>query len=140
MRILPLIATLALGAAGAAAPARDPAPPVAGQTPDGRPFTAKLAKALAGRTAGKPTSCVHLRNVRSTRIVDESAIVYELSSRNWLVNFPAGGCSALRADRVMVTRTPSDDLCRGDIVRIIDPPAPIEYGSCGLGDFVPYAR
>ena len=78
--------------------------------------------------------------MRSTRIVDESAIIYELSSKRWLVNFPAGGCSALRPDRVLVTRTPSDELCRGDIARIIDPPTPIEYGSCGLGDFVPYTR
>lgn len=140
MRILPLIAALTLGAAGAAAPAREVPPPAAGQTPDGQPFTPKLAQALAGRTAGKPTGCVHLRDVRSTQIVDESAIIYELNSRKWLVNFPAGGCSSLRRDRVMVTRTPSDDLCRGDIVRIIDPPAPIEYGSCGLGDFVPYTR
>ena len=59
MRILPFAIVLALGAAGAlAVPARAPAPP---------PLSAEAAKVLAGRTAGPPTDCVHLRDVQSTR-------------------------------------------------------------------------
>jgi hypothetical protein len=103
-------------------------------------LTPKVAEVLAGRTAGKPVSCVRLRDVRSTQIVDESAIIYKLNNKRWLVNFPAGGCASLRPDRTLVTSTPSTSLCRGDIARVIDPPTPIEYGSCGLGDFVPYTR
>jgi hypothetical protein len=132
MRFLPVAAATLIAAA---APALAQSP-----TPDTAPLTPKVAAALAGRTAGKPISCVRLRDVRSTQIVDETAIIYKLSARKWLVNFPDGGCSALRPDRVMVTSTPSTNLCRGDIARIIDPPTPIEYGSCGLGNFVPYTR
>lgn len=137
MRILPFAAALLLGTAGASAQTPDAA---AARTPDGTPLTAKVAKALAGRTAGKPESCISLRDARSSRIVDETAIIYEIDRKRWMVNFPAGGCASLRPERALVTVTPGTQLCRGDIARVIDPPTPIEYGSCGLGDFVPYTR
>jgi hypothetical protein len=132
MRFPALVASAALIAGiAAAAPAQKPAA--------GAPaFSPKVAAALAGRTAGKPQSCVPLRSIQSTQIVDETAIIYKLNRKRWLVNFPEGGCPSLRPDRTIVTSTPSTNLCRGDIARIIDPPAPIEYGSCGLGNFVPY--
>ncbi|MDB5662395.1 MAG: hypothetical protein JWM38_2495 [Sphingomonas bacterium] len=131
MRILPLAAALATFATGGAISAQAPAP---------APMTAKVAKALEGRTAGRAESCVRLRDIRSTEIVDETAIIYKISRKRWLVNFPDGGCPSLRPDRVLVTRTPVGSLCRGDIARVIDPPTPIEYGACGLGDFIPYTR
>jgi len=99
-----------------------------------------LASALVGRKAGAPTSCINLRDIRSTRIVDTSAIIYETSASRWYVNRPPSGCPGLRPERALVSRTPSTSLCSGDIVRIIDPPSPIEYGACGLGQFVPYSR
>jgi len=114
--------------------------PAAARAPEAATLTPKVAEALAGRTAGKPVSCVRLREVRSTQVVDESAIIYKLNNKKWLVNFPSGGCASLRPERALVTSTPSTNLCRGDIARVIDPPTPIEYGSCGLGDFVPYSR
>jgi hypothetical protein len=131
MRHLAMIAAASIAGVAAAAPA---------QTPDAPTLSPKVAEALAGRTAGKPQSCVRLRDVQSTQIVDETAIIYRMSSKRWLVNFPEGGCPSLRPDRVLVTVTPSTNLCRGDIARVIDPPTPIEYGSCGLGTFVPYTR
>jgi len=132
MRKLYLACAAVVAATGvAAAPA---------QAPEAAALTPKVAEVLAGWTAGKPVSCVRLRDVRSTQIVDQSAIIYKLSNKRWLVNFPAGGCASLRPDRTLVTSTPSTSLCRGDIARVIDPPTPIEYGSCGLGDFVPYTR
>ena len=87
------------------------------------------------------TSCIPLRSVESTRIVDPSAIIYKVSSRKLYVNQPDDGrCTALRKERALVTRTMTGNLCRMDIVRVIDPPTPIEYGSCILGDFTEYRR
>ena len=129
MRFPALAAAALIAGFAAAAPA---------QTPDTPTLSPKAAEALVGRTAGKPQSCVRLRDVRSTEIVDETAIIYKMSKKHWLVNMPEGGCPGLRKDRVLVTVTPSTNLCRGDIARIIDPPTPIEFGSCGLGNFVPY--
>jgi hypothetical protein len=104
------------------------------------PPTPKLDKLLAGRVAERPRSCISLRPSLRSRIVD-NAIVYEESQRLWYVNRPDGGrCTSLRPNRTIVTRTSTSQLCRGDIVRVIDPPGPIEYGACGLDDFVPYRK
>ncbi|PTQ10781.1 hypothetical protein CLG96_10270 [Sphingomonas oleivorans] len=105
------------------------------------PPSAKLTEALKGRVAEKPRSCITLRPTLRSQIIDETAIIYEDTSRLWYVNRPDhGSCTSLRRDRAIVTRTPTNQLCRGDIVRVIDPPSPMEFGSCVLGDFVPYRK
>ena len=37
---------------------------------------ARLAKALDGRIAGKPVSCINLHDIRSSEIIDSTAILY----------------------------------------------------------------
>ncbi len=105
------------------------------------PLSDKAKGELAGRIAGEPLNCVPLRALRSTRIVDESAIIYKVSKRLWYVNQPdRGHCALLRPNRVIVTRTPSSQLCANDLVMIAEQNAPVTYGACGLGSFVPYTR
>ncbi len=98
------------------------------------------AEALAGRTAGAPVACVNLRDLRGNRSVGDGAILFEGPGGMVYVNRPAGGCPDLNAGRTLVTRTPSGRLCSGDIARVVDPVNGIEYGSCGLAEFVPYRR
>ena len=38
---------------------------------------AEIGKALAGRVAGKPVDCLDLNRIRSSRIIDRTAILYE---------------------------------------------------------------
>ena len=127
--LLPIVALLALPltlAAAADAPA---------------PLSAKAHKELAGRTAGAPVSCVQLSRLQSTRIVDATAIIYKQSSRLWYVNQPDNGrCPLLRPNRVLITSTPSGQLCGNDLVTIAEASSPITYGACGLGQFVPYTK
>ncbi|ARS28557.1 hypothetical protein KC8_14850 [Sphingomonas sp. KC8] len=86
-------------------------------------------------------SCINLRTVRSTRIADDTAIIYEVSGDRWFVNRPSGGrCSALQPGRALVTRLTTGNLCSVDIVRVIDPPSPMDYGSCALGPFIEYRK
>lgn len=40
----------------------------------------QLEKILAGRVAGKPTSCINLRNTTSSQIIEGRAIVYRVGS------------------------------------------------------------
>ena len=126
-----LIATLAaavLTLPATAAPRERPSP------------EAKVSKALAGRTPAKPQSCIRLRPGLSSQTIG-NAIIYEDSARRWYVNRPDGGrCTELNDDVIVVTRTPSNQLCRGDIVQLIDRTARFPRGSCGLDDFVPYER
>jgi hypothetical protein len=100
----------------------------------------ELADALKGKTAGKPVSCVNLRDLRSTKTIGDRTLIYEVSSRLAYRNDPAGGCPASAAGRTLITRTPSTQLCRGDIVRVVDLTAGFDVGTCLLGDFIPYRK
>lgn len=99
-----------------------------------------LDKALAGRTAGKPISCIQQNYIDSSQIFDSGSILYRMKGGPDYLNTPSPRCSALRSDRGLITRTPSTSLCSGDIIRIVDFTSHFDYGSCGLGEFVPYAK
>lgn len=100
----------------------------------------KLAKAIEGRIAGKPVNCINFRDIRSSRIISGTAIIYEGSNGTLYVNRPASGASTLRTGDALVTRTSLSQLCNVDIVRLLDTASRFERGSIGLGQFVPYPR
>lgn len=105
------------------------------------PLSAKAVKQLAGRTAGDPVSCIQLTRIRSSEIVDATAVIYKESARRWYVNQPDGGrCNGLDPRRILITRTPSSQLCGNDLITIAEADSPITYGACGLGKFTPYTR
>lgn len=98
---------------------------------------AKLARALEGKVAGKPLSCINLRNVRSTKTYGEQTMLYVVNARLAYRNDPPGGCP-MRNDRAIITRTPGNMLCRGDIALIQDLTTGFGFGGCALGNFIPY--
>lgn len=100
----------------------------------------QLDVALAGLTPGKPEACLNQtrRNFSTKRIGD--TILYVASRDLIYRNDTNGGCSVARPDDILITSTPQPGLCRGDIVRTVQPTIFTPTGSCGLGDFVPYAR
>jgi len=101
----------------------------------------KLTEELRGRTAGATTNCVSQRNLRGNRSVGEGVLIFEGPSSNLIyVNRPPAGCPELDSGRALLTRTPSTQLCAGDIATVFDPVSGFEYGSCGLGEFTPYRR
>lgn len=100
---------------------------------------ARLAKALAGRVAGKPVDCIQLRQIQSSEIFERTAILYK-SGSTWYVNRPASGANFLDRDDVLVTDTHSSNLCSIDIVRLLDSGSHFPSGSLGLGKFVPYTK
>ncbi len=103
---------------------------------------ARLSDALAGyEQSGPSVSCVTQRYLRGNRSAGEVAIIFDDQSpgKIW-VNRPPAGCPSLNPGRALITKTPSDRLCRGDIARVADLVSGIEYGGCGLGDFTPYQR
>lgn len=112
------------------------ASPAAAQ--DTSPGQAELAKALEGRVAGEPVSCISLSAIRSTRIIDRTAILYDTGARLY-VNRPSGA-EWLDSDDILLTRTFSGDLCNLEIVNLLDRSSRMQRGSVGLGRFVPYSR
>lgn len=100
---------------------------------------AKLARITEGRAAGKPVGCINMRDIRSSEIVEDTAIVYRMNNGMLFVNRPNGG-GLLDRDDILVTRTYGTRLCRIDIVNLIDRGSRMPSGSLALGDFVPYSR
>jgi hypothetical protein len=100
----------------------------------------KLAKALDGRIAGKPVRCLNLRDIRSSEIIDRTAILYRTGAGRLYVNRPEIGRESLDNNDILVTRTFGSQLCSIDTVRLLDRNARFYSGFVSLGEFVPYTR
>jgi hypothetical protein len=124
-KLLPLIAgTLLIGGAAQAKPAD---------------HEAELARAIAGRVAGEPVDCIDLHRVHASRVITNTAIIYDAGSVLY-VNRPENGAEELNQWDTMVTRTQSTQLCSIDTVTMIDQGSHSFRGVVFLGDFVPYRR
>ncbi|RIA37983.1 hypothetical protein DFR49_3874 [Hephaestia caeni] len=111
----------------------------AGHPADNAKAEAKLADALEGRVAGTPVDCIQLHNIRSSRIFNGTAILYDTGSTLYL-NRPDSGATWLSDDDVLVTDTHSPQLCSIDTVRLFDNASHMPNGSVSLGKFVPYTK
>lgn len=100
---------------------------------------AALVKLIGDRVPGKPQSCIQLRDINNSHVIDHTAIVYEVGSRLY-VNRPQIGAESLDDDDILVTDTHTDSLCRIDTVKLVDRVGHFERSFVGLGDFIPYSR
>jgi len=113
--------------------------PLAARERDNAAGEAALSRITERRDAGKPVDCINLRDIRSSEIVPNTAIVYRMNNGTLFVNRPQGG-AFLDRDDILVTRTIGTQLCRIDIVNLLDRNSRMMSGSLSLGDFVPYSR
>ncbi|MBO9574163.1 MAG: hypothetical protein J7494_00360 [Sphingobium sp.] len=97
-----------------------------------------LAKALDGKVAGKPVSCVSLLNGTNLRPVGNRTLLYRVNKKLTYRNDLNGACYGLRDGDTLVMHVYSSQYCRGDIAHVINLTSGIMSGSCVLGDFVPY--
>ncbi len=125
---IPLTAGLALLAA--VAPAQS-APRVDQET--------RLARAIKGRVAGEPVDCINMRNIRSSQIIDRTAIIYDAGSTVY-VNRPRAGRESLDGWDTLVTKLHSSQLCSIDVVNLYDSSSRMQTGFVFLGEFVPYRK
>lgn len=101
---------------------------------------AELDRALRGRVAGEPVSCIDLHRVRSSRIINDTAILYDAGSVIY-VNRPSNGAEQLDRGDTMVNRLyGTNRLCNIDTITMIEPVSGTFTGVVFLGDFVPYRR
>ena len=102
---------------------------------------AKLDARLAGRTAGKPLSCISRWDQKHMTIVSDDIIIFSQrrNSNTVYVNKPYLGCNG--ADRhSLVTRSFSNGLCKGETVEVTDLQSQATVGSCTWSEFVPYTK
>jgi len=100
---------------------------------------ADLDHILGNRTEQRTVACVPIRNLGGNRTVGD-AIVFGGGQRRIYVNHPPGGCPDLRSGRSLTFHATTGQLCRGDIVTVVDLISGTSFGGCGLGDFTPYDR
>ena len=127
-KLLPLVAAAIALVAAPASAAREPVD-----------REAELAEAIGNRVAGEPVDCIDLHRVRSSRIIDDTAILYTVGSTIY-VNRPRAGADSLNRWDTLVTRTFGNRLCSIDTVRLVDLPSRMLTGVVFLGEFVPYRR
>ena len=99
----------------------------------------EIADQLKGLTAGEPKSCIDQTRVHNVHKY-AGAIIYEYSPREKYRNNVSDGCFGLSRGDIIVTKTPTSQLCRGDIITTVSAGSRIPSGTCGLGDFIPYKK
>lgn len=115
------------------------ATPLAARDRDDAAGEPALSRITERRDPGKAVDCINLRDIRSSEIVPNTAIVYRMNNGTLFVNRPSGG-AFLDNDDILVTRTIGTRLCRIDIVNLVDRNSRMMSGSVSLGDFIPYSR
>lgn len=98
-----------------------------------------LTKELAGLVPGKPQACVDQFRSQQVKAYGAS-IVYQVTGGLKYRSDTAGGCERVGRGDILVTRSYSGRLCRGDIGQTIDPVSRFPTGSCSFADFVPYRK
>lgn len=101
---------------------------------------ARLARTLEGRIAGEPVDCINLRQVRSTEVISDTAILYKMSDGTVYLNRPEAGRGSLNQWDALLTRTHTSRLCSIDVVNMYDPRSGFQKGTIFLGDFIPYRK
>lgn len=101
----------------------------------------ELAKALAGHVPGKPVNCIPNYRSNNMQVIDDSTILFQ-DGRTIYLQKPRGACHGLsNGSRTLVTRQfGTNNICDGDINRLVDLTAGIQGGACVFGPFVPYTK
>jgi hypothetical protein len=97
-----------------------------------------LAKALEGKVAGKPVSCVSIRSGSNLTAVGDNTLVYRINKNLTYRNDLRGSCFGLRHGDALVMQVWGSQYCRGDFAHAVDLMSGMRGGSCSLGEFVPY--
>jgi len=100
---------------------------------------ARLARMLAGRTAGQPVSCIDTMNSNKLQVIDEVAVVYDAGKTIYVAR-PADPRELKRNDAIVMDRFSPSRLCVQEPMRTIDRYDGYPTGSVFLKDFVPYTK
>lgn len=100
---------------------------------------AELARATQGRLAGKPVDCI-TRSRTDDFSTSGETMIFRPGSKVTYLNRLSPGCDKPKLRSTLVFRSTSGRLCRGEIVQSVDPQTGVTWGSCTVGQFVPYTR
>lgn len=100
-------------------------------------MSAKAAERLAEfKPTGETRSCLTLTEIRSIDAVDDSHFLVETRGGEHYLNKISGRCSGASQMGNHISYTVStNQLCRNEIITVVDSMNGMIVGSCGLGDF-----
>jgi hypothetical protein len=100
-----------------------------------------LDKELSGKVAGKPLNCLSSSQTADVIRVSDTMLLYRQSGRLVYQNKLRYTCHGLeRGDDIIVTEIFGGNLCKGDLLRLVDRTSGIQGPVCSLGEFVPYRK
>ena len=100
----------------------------------------KLTAALEGRVAGKPQNCLPLDKAVGSEIFRDAILYREGRNKYWLADAPGCGSSSGSNDYILVQNVFGSQLCRGDIIRLVERSGGFGAGSCSIRSFTPYTK
>ncbi|MES2097244.1 MAG: hypothetical protein V4459_10845 [Pseudomonadota bacterium] len=100
---------------------------------------AALGKDLAGLAPTETRDCLDRYQSSSLKAYG-STLVYRVSSKLSYVNETGGGCEGVERGDILVTKSISGQLCRGDIGTTVQSGSRTVTGSCALGSFVTWRK
>ena len=123
-----LAPTVALACAGIAL-ALSPAPALAAK--DGKAKAAELVP------VGEPVSCIMPSQLRSTRVIDDQTIDFEMNNGTVYRNRLPYSCPGLKMEERFAYKISTSQLCSVDIITVLQSfGSGLSQGaSCGLGTF-----
>jgi hypothetical protein len=86
--------------------------------------------------------CIALQRIRSTKVIDNQHIRFELQGGKYYMNELPNKCPGLRKDKPFMYKTSLNQLCDLDIITVLEQAGGsfMQGASCGLGKFVPYDK
>ncbi len=99
----------------------------------------KLGVALSGKVAGKSQNCIRLDEAQSSEIFRDAILYRSGRDRYFLADAPGCGSSG-NNDYILGQNVFGSQLCRGDIVRLVDRTSGFHGGACAIAGFTPYTR
>ncbi|MBO9579460.1 MAG: hypothetical protein J7498_01035 [Sphingobium sp.] len=100
---------------------------------------AKIAKLIAGRTAGTPVSCIPaVFNGQNMQVIDSTAIVYDAGSTIYVAR--PDDPKSLDSDNILIIDRFGSQICKQDVIRTVDRYSGFMTGAVFLGDFTPYKK
>ncbi|WP_270374900.1 MULTISPECIES: hypothetical protein [Marinicauda] len=97
----------------------------------------EIAQATEGYVrTGETRTCLNPRLIDTIDPVTDSAWRIEMNDGTMYLNIVGGGCNNASSDFTYLQyETPTGQLCRGEIVQVVDSNGGMFAGSCGLSEF-----
>jgi len=97
----------------------------------------KLTEALAGKVAGETRTCIPLNEANSSEYYRDAIVYRQGRSRLWVAEMR--NCPLKSGDDyILVMDVRGSQVCRGDIVRLVERTGGFGAGACSFGTFTQY--